>query len=202
MTQNRHPLLQLIPKINFGILIGALLLFLLPWTSVQCNGREIASQSGVQSVYGGISMSGELEGLGKGETSPMQNKKGGTGAAVIVAVALLFVFVALVVTSLIVFNNLKPSIDPGMISALALGLLLLQAVIGFPVDKSVSEDQQQAPASAQGMPKELEMKMTSSRTPWFYFEVIFLMVPTGLFVYSKTLPQDSAATMPPEEDEI
>lgn len=176
-------------RINFVALCGAVLLFFLPWTDVRCSGTSIATQSGLQAIYGGASRSNELGGEdgpsrprpgANGEESP----KDDVGVGLIICLAFLLVLGGAAAAGLILFKRMSPPVRPEVLAGGALVLLLFQVMIGFPLDRSVSRARQEAAGKGRdaiGMP----IPIASHRVGWFYMELLLLAVPTALYVNSR-----------------
>ncbi len=215
-------------KINFTTLLGALILFALPWTNIQCSGRNIARQSGVQAIYGGMSLAPELKQLAQnGEMDGPQDSE--VGMAYGLAIAGLMVLVGTIVAGLALFAGKETSLNPGLFAMSALIIIGIQALMGFPVDRSIEKSRQEMMNAAkdtqnqtegfqlpEAQPTETEdgnpevtltpqmqqaqeemgnamaqsmgqamgamMPIVSVRTPWFYFELLALAIPTLLLI--------------------
>lgn len=214
-------------KINFVALSLAVLVFMLPWSDIQCNGRDVATQSGLQSVWGGVSLSDEFEQLGAAD-SPGGDESGkdDIGIGLITFVVLLCVLAGAIIAGLVVFMNKPPVIDPAILACVALLLLVVQVVIGFPVDRAVKGANQdmgsgprdgavgalgnESPSIFGAQPKSggpnpdealarglsAAMGIKTQRTGWFYLELLLLAIPTALLIYQR-LPETSATLSQP-----
>ena len=122
-------------KINLVTALAALVLFFLPWIDIQCSGTSMATQSGVQIIYGGGSPSQEMKDLdGKdGSGKEDQSKQESMGFAPLVGLALLAVVGAVVAAFAAIRSPAPRGNLPGILCAVALGLIALQMSIGFPM---------------------------------------------------------------------
>lgn len=197
-----------IAKINFTTLFGALILFALPWTNVQCSGRNIAEQSGIQAVYGGMSLAPELKQMGEMSKEDGPDKTD-MGMAYGLGIAALMVVAGTVLAGITLVSNKPPKVDPGLIAMSALILIVIQSVMGLPVDQSVAKSREEmtqkskqvemtnpdgttapapnpemANAMAESMGKAMGamMQIRTKRTPWFYMELLLLAIPTCMII--------------------
>lgn len=133
----------LLQKINLVTSLAALMLFFLPWIDIQCSGKSMATQTGIQIIHGGVSPAQDMEAY---EKEGRGRRGGGSdddsiGSAPLVALAFLAVIGAVIVAFLTLCSNQDPSRNlTGILCAVALGLLALQMMIGFPVKKKLGED--------------------------------------------------------------
>ena len=123
---------------RFGADAAALVLFFLPWVDIQCSDTSMATQSGVQIIYGGGSPSQEITDLdGKEDQSGQESM----GFAPLVGLALLAVIGAVVAAFAAIRSATAPRGNlPGILCAVALGLSALQMMAGFPVKKKLGEE--------------------------------------------------------------
>ena len=208
--------MSLFRKIRVASLLGALALFLMPWVDIQCSGTSLATQSGVQIIYGGSSPSEQMQGMGQG----MEGQSGATvemnadseesmGYGPLVGLALLLVIVATIM-SFVALKGDGGAADKfaGILPAAALGLLVIQLLIGFPAKRemmqSMKEGAQQSENSAaatdpmsasmedamgDAMMESVMANFTVEAKPAFYFELVALGIPTLLLLTSlKTRP--------------
>lgn len=208
-----------IAKINFATLLGALILFALPWTNIQCSGRDIAHQSGIQAIYGGASLAPELAQMGDASQGNGPDKSE-IGIAFGLGIACIMVLVGVVVAGIALFASKPPAIEPGIIAMSALILIVIQSVMGFPVDKSVAKSQEEmasktkqvqttdaAPAVENAMAESMGqamgamVQMRTKRTPWFYFELLALAIPTALIINEAANEKKKKTQEPVENQE-
>jgi len=183
-------------RIHLGLLCGALVLFFLPWTNVQCSGRLMATQSGVQATYGSLSLSEDMQAMvdkNAKKTGPEQSKDG-IGLAILVGLALLAVLAGVVVGAIMVFKGTTLAVQPGVLALGALALLLIQAGVGFPINHAIAKSRADTAAQKDDMASAIgaAMPFSAERTAWFYIELITLAIPAGIYINSK-LPNRPAA---------
>jgi hypothetical protein len=179
-------------KINLVTSLAALILFFLPWIDIQCSGKSMATQTGIQTIYGGGSPAQDMEAF---EKEGRDRRSGGSsddsmGIAPLVALAFLTVAGAVVTAFLAIRyagesrNNLT-----GILCAVALGMLALQMMIGFPVKKNLGEQlalqgktEQQADEPfkefGDSMAQAVMMQIQIRHLPALYIELILLGLPT------------------------
>lgn len=164
------------PRINAISLCTALILFLFPWTEVTCNGTVMATQTGFQAVYGGMSA--------QGQTTLPDDKtdKNDIGMAFFVTLALLAVIGGAAIAVMIVMKKDAPPVKPGLLAATALVLILLQWMLGFPVNKALRKETGQETQMLSN-----EIKVEAKRTGWFYVTLLALLAPAALFVYERRM---------------
>lgn len=179
-------------KINLVTALAALILFFLPWIDIQCSGRSMATQTGIQTISGGASPVQDAEAF---ERERKIKRSGGAeddsmGAAPLVGLALLAVIGAVVLA----FMRLCSARETGnhlvgMLCAVALALLALQMMIGFPVKKNLGErmaaqDRTERRANepiselGDGMAQAMMMQIQIRHLPALYIELIMLGLPT------------------------
>jgi len=178
----------MIPKLNIASTFAALVLFFLPWIDIQCSNKTIATQSGVQTIYGGSTISKELEGFAdKGKMrNTTSNKEESMGVSILVGVAFTAVIAAFC-AALLAFRGM-PGVSShavGILCAAALVSISLQLMIGFPVREKLSEDMAK-PAKSQpsedpfaGAGASMAAAMIQVRhLPSIYLELLALGIPT------------------------
>lgn len=182
----------MIRKLHIGSTLAALFLFFLPWIDLRCSGQSVATQTGMQTIYGGHT---QAPGESPLSVTLEERRKGSEpgeemGHAPLVALALIVV-VAAAMASFVLGQR---SQVVGMLCAIALALIALQMMIGFPVKKRLAEQMAQTmtfPGRLMGpdhQMDETERKMTEDmmetleirHLPALYFELILLGVPTLL----------------------
>jgi hypothetical protein len=183
----------MIQKLNIGTTLAALVLFFLPWIDLRCSDKSLATQTGIQTIYGGGTPSADMAALenGQGAKSAGEKKDESMGYSPLVAIALLAVIGAVVAA----FVSLRSADDlahgnlVGILCAVALGLLALQMMIGFPAKKKLEESmaqgtKQQAPSNdpmakvGEGMAAAMMMNFQVRQLPALYIELIMLGLPT------------------------
>jgi hypothetical protein len=182
----------LLQKINLVTSLAALILFFLPWIDIQCSGKSMATQTGMQTIYGGASQAQDAEAF---EKEGKIKRSGGEsddslGSAPLVALAFLAVAGAVVVA----FIAIRSAGDSrqnltGILCAVALGLLALQMMIGFPVKKNLGEQLSAQSKTEQradepfkelgdGMAQAVMMQVQIRHLPALYIELVLLGLPT------------------------
>jgi len=197
-------------KINLASFSAALFLFFVPWLDFKCAGNAMFSQSGVQATYGGGSLSPQFEKMLEKSAEDKDENKGGKeqnslGVAVFVALAL-FVVIAAFVISLLIFRGaaFNPLLAP-MAGGVAIILIGLQMMLGFPVETKIAEDMSSKNQGAQDEGNSFaEMgEMVSAMNigveyrPWIYLELASLACPL-LFAFFGAKPKKADAAL--EED--
>ena len=176
----------MIPKLNIVSALAALVFFFLPWVSIECNGKRMGTQTGVQMIMGTATSSTPQ---GRPETPQAKMDEGkslGTSylaaaAAIAVASALLIAFAALIK------GDKDNERGAEILCTLALVLLLLQAAIGFPAKREMQKslDEQRGATPAKGsfdevgtqLAEQLVASVEVRPTQWFYMELAALGVP-------------------------
>lgn len=182
----------MIGKVNLLTVLFALILFWMPWMDLRCDGRRLATQTGIQSIQGTASPASEItvagdspfEGPGKPSSFPRATLVGGA-------------FVALIVSLLLslrgVFSKRPLHLQAGLLGGIALVLILVQWATGFPIEHHARESSQISPPgyrtldpSAGFNPELAILSMDVKAAPMaaFYMEVIALLVPTLIGSYS------------------
>ncbi len=197
-------------KLNLASLLGALVVFLLPWLDMQCNGRSMVTQTGLQTIHGGGSLSAEMQSLaemGGGETSGKSNRSGFSeddrpSAAFLAAGSLLLILLALFMA---VRSAMSPaSVDPAhvaLLATLALGLFGMQMLFGFPLETTAQQAMTEAQAGADktgidnpfaGLGAAM-VRIQVIRQPWLWLELALLAVPGLLWLNDRINRRNSAA---------
>jgi hypothetical protein len=176
--------------LRLGTIVGALILFFVPWLEVSCAGQHYLTQNGVQTVLNKYSWADEVKDFAEmgqgGMSTKLNEQKSGdfgdeAGYSILAGVALLATAAALGVCL-----GRSGRQTSGVLVAMAFGCLLVQAVIGFPLKSGVSKMMDQAmlkdmPPGVPGNPgDEMAKKMVGKMmlqvefTPWFYGELVLL----------------------------
>lgn len=182
----------LLQKINLVTSLAALILFFLPWIDIQCSNKSMATQTGIQTIYGGGSPAQDMEAF---EKEGRGRRSGGSdddsmGFAPLVALAFLAVAGAVVTAFLAIrFAGESRNNLTGILCAVALSLLALQMMVGFPVRKNLGE--QLAAQSktelrtdepfkefGEGMAQAMMMQIQIRQLPALYIELVMLGLPT------------------------
>ena len=157
----------------------------------------MATQSGIQVVYGGGSASEEMEAMGgdtKASSTPDSDES--MGFAPLVALALVAVLGGTVFSAIALFRGGdRATAMSSVLPAAALALLLIQLMIGFPAKGKIIEAMSEASSETQGegdefaelgasMATAMMMNIRVKMTPFFYFELLALGIPTLLLANS------------------
>lgn len=184
----------MIQKINIASSIAALVLFFIPWLDIQCSNHSVATQSGLQTIYGGMSPSKEMSEMARSESKKgkSSSKDDSAGISILVAVAFLAVAGA-VVASFLIFkgaSGVHPQ-APGILCAAALACIAAQMATGFPVTDMMKEgmrkesggrpDEDALAAASAGMASAM---IQVRHLPGLYLELIILGIPTLVFANS------------------
>ena len=175
----------MIPKLNFISALAAALFFFLPWTSIECNGRPMAKQTGVQVMTGGATAVEQTDSL-RLEVKSRKNPSLGRSYLAIVA---LLCAVSAVVTGFaaILTGHRHFSGGPGMLCASALACLIAQAALDFPAKRELTKElagknRGSAPSGVEGfeqvLSEEVAARIQVRPLPGFYAELAALGIPT------------------------
>ena len=132
----------MLKKIKLGSSLAALILFAFPWLDLQCSEKSLATQSGLQVIYGGGSPSEELEAMGDHNArSEAANSSESMGLAPLVGLAFIAVIGAVAFSTLSLFRGSeRADLFASILPAAALLLLLAQLMTGFPAKKKILEE--------------------------------------------------------------
>lgn len=177
--------------LRLGTLIGALVLFFLPWLELKCAGQRLMYQSGIQTVLNQASMDGELEAMAKmgggnrrGNINEYSGKElgGKIGPSILTGAALLCVVIAFATAF-----GASGRTASGIMAALALALLGIQATLGFPLQSSFEKEMElrngvgAGDADMRGPGGEMMADMFAVKfSPWFYGELGLLAAATAM----------------------
>ena len=190
MISKQSHLKTIIQKLHIGTTLAALFLFFLPWIDIRCSGKSFATQSGIQTIYGGGSLAGEMEAFSeKYQDSEESKDEENMGFSPLVALALLAVVGGVVVSFLALRSgNPKQTNLVGMLCAAALVLISAQMAIGFPVKKGLSESMAESSKNeasgkfkdplGSGMAEAMMMQIQVRHLPSLYLTLVMLGLPT------------------------
>lgn len=177
----------MINKLNIGTTLAALILFFLPWIDIRCSEKSLATQTGIQTIYGGGSLSPEM---GESANESAKKDKESMGYSPLVAIALLAVIGGVVVSFIALRSDEESHRNMvGILCAGALGLLAVQMMIGFPAKRKLSEGMSEATKEqshaddpmagvGEGMAAAMMMNFQVRHLPALYIELIMLGLPT------------------------
>jgi len=192
-------------KLNLASSLAALIFFAFPWIDIQCSGKSLATQSGFQVIYGGGSPSAELERMGDSGQSKKSTSSGESmGFAPLVALALIAVIGSIVCAFMAIFRGGERAdkLSSGLPAA-ALLLLVLQLIVGFPVEKEMIESMSKGTTTDQAGSDNFGnsmatamMNIQAKTAPAFYLELLALGIPSLFFAnglidrYRKDRPEE------------
>ncbi len=132
----------MIQKLHIGTTLAALFLFFLPWIDIQCSNKSVATQSGVQTIYGGCTTATQEAGMTMDLGSPSRQGKAARQSldySVLIGLAMVAV-VAAVLSSFVALWSaaVQRRQTVGILCTIALALIGLQMSIGFPAKKSIA----------------------------------------------------------------
>ncbi len=128
-------------KLRLGTLLAALVLFFLPWLELRCSGKVMAWQSGYHTIVSdGVTTDEFKSNAKKSKRDPdeaaadvKKKNEGESANAWLVAGAAALVILALI-TGAAAWTRLS-----GILALTAAGLLVVQMVTGFPVERNIDE---------------------------------------------------------------
>ena len=175
----------MIPKLNLLSALAAVLFFFLPWTSIECHGRQMATQTGVQVMTGGAT---EIEQTDSIRLEVKSRKDPSLGRSYLALVALLCAVSAVVVGfAAVVTGHRNFSGGPGMLCAWALACLIAQAALDFPAKRELTKELAGKSRGAsrsgtegleQALSEEIGARIQVRPLPGFYAELAALGIPT------------------------
>jgi len=187
-------------KIRFSSSLAALFLFALPWLDIQCSEKSMATQSGFQVIYGGASVSEEMKGLGDDTKTKSASKSSDSmGFSPLIGLAFILVVAAVMFSCLALFRGSEAADKySSFLPAVALGLIWLQLMIGFPAKKKIIESMSEEASKSQqsqsqddpfsglgeSMATAMMMNIRVKTAPAFYLELLALGIPTLLLANS------------------
>lgn len=177
-------------KLNFGTALGALVIFFLPWLDFQCQGKSFVQQTGIQTITGKASLAPEFESLAEsmGDGSAEDSSGKNAPKSILAALALISIVLA-IITALAALRSAGGGENnvAGWLCAIALGLLITQAAMGFPaardLERQVREGQSQNSADdsfGNLASAAVASTIQTKHLPAFYIELALLGLPTLL----------------------
>jgi hypothetical protein len=174
--------------VRLSTILAALVLFFVPWLEVRCAGRPLMHQTGLDAILNQASKDDQIAAATKGgfpskmPTDEMDENKMGefAGNSILSGVALLATVAALGVAA-----GRTGRRASGMLAAVALSCLGIQAMIGFPAKRAVSKMMEDMNKSQAGMSPGMQEQQRMAQalfgisveyTPWFYGELLLLAV--------------------------
>ena len=157
----------------------------------------MVTQSGIQVVYGGGSVSEEMGAMGgDAEAKSPRDSADSMGFAPLVALALIAVLGATIYSVIALRSGgQRATTISSVLPAAALVLLLCQLMIGFPAKKKIVEAMSEGASKSkseddafsglgESMATAMMMNIRVKTTPFFYFELLALGIPTLLLANS------------------
>jgi len=187
---------SLFKKIRIGTSLAALIIFVFPWMDVQCADKTMMTQTGFQVIYGGASVTEEMESNWPGAPGAAKEStsENSMGVAPLIAIAFLSVIGAVAFSFITFFHGSdKAEWYSSILPAVALALLLCQMMIGFPVKTKIIKEMSQKPPQAasaddpfaalgESMAMGMMANIRVKPTPAFYLELLALGIPTLLLL--------------------
>lgn len=172
-----------LPKLNLASLVLAAIFFVMPWSEIQCSGKLVATQSGVQSIYCGATLTPDLQKLVDQQKDTSTAEDEHLGPSYLAGAALALIALG-AVSALVAMITGRTILDPGLLAGLALVLLLVQGWIGFPVDRWAEHAQATSAPKPGGDPMGMlfasAFSVTVARTNWYYLELFALAIPAAV----------------------
>lgn len=184
----------MIPKLNLVSALAALVFFFLPWISIECSGERMATQTGVQLITGSATPTRNAE--ARGMKMESRGNDDSAGHSYLAALALIGALAALVISfSALTTGRADQARGSGVLCAVALACLLLQAALGFPVKRAMEKDLEtgKQPSHGEATPldemgkgfaREILARIQIHPTPWFYLELLALGIPSVVLLNS------------------
>ena len=180
--------------LRLGTLLAALVLFFLPWLELKCAGQRLMYQTGIQTILKDASMDGDMESLaktsGKDFAGKMNVLDGGQFSRKIAPSLLAGGALLCAVIAFAVALGGTGRAASGVMAALALALLGVQAGVGFPLQSSFQQEMEQRKHGSGFDPGDTEMRGTGEKmmtdifavkfSPWFYGELGLLAAASAM----------------------
>jgi len=169
----------MILKIKSISLLGALFCFFLPWLDFKCNGMDVTTQSGVQSIYGDtknfalVQPSGAQKEKVNMDLGDHSRNSFLTGLALVALVGAIFFTLRALKT-----QNRSGKLVPILVS-FALVSIVAQMIIGFPGEKDFEKFKVGA-SSGETKGRLEDFNFDLRYTPWIFVELLLLAIPIGL----------------------
>jgi hypothetical protein len=180
----------MLPKLNLVSTVAAVVMFFLPWLSIECSGERMATQSGFQTITGKATPTREAA----ARDIRLDRSEGSLGHSYLAGMALVVTGIGAVVAFMALGTGRRDlaSFSGGLCSA-AFVCLLIQAAIGFPAEKELLKDlRDKRPAGSphdspfeelgNELSKELNVRIRVTTLPWFYLQLLALSIPSAIFL--------------------
>ena len=147
----------MIPKLNLASTLAALVCFFLPWLDVQCSGKSMATQSGVQAAIGMTSAGDATKAIAEQQKRGMppglepaspgeQQAKSGTKFALLTTLSLVALLLALGASIMVLKGDARVTSNiVGILCAASLGAIIMQMLVGFPLESDMAERMKETP---------------------------------------------------------
>ena len=180
----------MLPTLNFVSALAAVVFFFLPWTSIECRGERMATQTGLQVISGSAKVDDS--------TDPVRMEIEASGEVSLgrsyFAAAALLCAVSAVVMALAGATRGRRDLSgaSGALCAIALTCLITQAAMGFPAKETlvrrISEGPSGEPAGSplevlgKEIAREVVDRIQVHPMFWFYLELAALGIPTVILL--------------------
>ena len=175
----------MIPKLNLVSALAALVFFFLPWVSIECNGKRMGTQTGVQMIVGAATTTPAFQ---SGGAVPQTEDKKSLGVSYLATAALIAVVAALLVAFAgLIKGSSDDELGAGILCTMALAFLLLQAALGFPAKTELqkaldaqgefTQPKDALNQAGKAVAEQLVGMLEIRPTPWFYLELAALGIP-------------------------
>ena len=147
----------MIPKLNLASTFAALVCFFLPWLDVQCSGKSMATQSGIQVAIGKASAGDAMNAIEERQKASMpqgvkqippdeQQAKGGPKVALLTSLSLVALLLALGASIMVLRGDARVSNNVvGILCAASLSAIIMQMLVGFPLENDLTERMKATP---------------------------------------------------------
>ena len=180
------------PPLDTFCLLAALVLFAFTWVDVRYGGHPVMTQTGFQAIAGGGTEGAEIDrssNLMDDQAAVRDTALEDTGMSVLSLLVLLLILGGLTLAVLRLTIDLELPILPAHLAGGALALLILQMVLGFPVEaffdgaygallnKSAAEFGTDVSSLTSAI--QLEARFA----PWLWIELLALTVPIAVTIH-------------------
>ncbi|MEK7954259.1 hypothetical protein [Luteolibacter soli] len=169
--------------------MAAVVLFFMPWLSIECSGRQMATQTGVEMITGKATPTQDA----MRDHVHIEGRDESLGHSYLAGIALVAAGIGAVVAFMALGTGRKDltRFSSGLCSC-AFACLLVQAAVGFPAKRellkgmaaSLGAPQSGIPLDEPGraLAQEIAGRIQVTPQPWFYLELLLLAIPSAVFV--------------------